>query len=126
MNISQNLNFVKQKRIIAKTLSNFNNFSNKRLLFFIILHKIRSMIKIWGKVLTNERIVKHKTIEVDGHTTTFFDMLKDLCQSLNIPTPVLLDKHVHDFNIFNMCVFKPDDFVEVVNFDRFVLEHLAK
>ncbi len=84
------------------------------------------MIKIWGKILTNERIIRHKTIEVDAHSTTFFDMLKYLCQSLNIPTPVLLDKHVHDFNIFNMCVFKPDDFVESVNFDRFVLEHISR
>ena len=51
-------------------------------------------------------------------------MLKNLCQSMNIPTPVLLDKHVYDFNLFNVCTFKPDDFVESVIFDKFVLEHI--
>ncbi|MBE7707037.1 MAG: hypothetical protein E7Z91_07350 [Cyanobacteria bacterium SIG30] len=61
-------------------------------------------------------------MEVDPSTTTFFDMLKTLCEKLNISTPVLLDKHVYDFNDFHMCMFSPDDFIEEVLFDRFVLE----
>ncbi len=84
------------------------------------------MIKIWGKILSGDKIIKQTTILVDEANTTFFNMLRDLCQSMNIPTPVLLDKHVYDFNLFNQCSFKPDDFVESVVFDRFVLEHLAK
>jgi hypothetical protein len=80
------------------------------------------MLKIWGKVITNEKIVKSKTISVDPENTTFFDMLAKLSQTLNIPTPVLLDKHVYDFNVFKICTFKPDDFIEEVSFDRFSLE----
>ena len=52
------------------------------------------MIKIWGKILSGDKIIKSSTILVDEKTTTFFDMLKNLCHSMNIPTPVLLDKHV--------------------------------
>lgn len=84
------------------------------------------MIRIWGKILAGDKIIKDTTILVDEKNTTFFNMLKDVCQSMNIPTPVLLDKHVYDFNLFNQCTFKPDDFVESVVFDKFVLEHLAK
>ena len=84
------------------------------------------MIKIWGKLLVDDKVIRGNTIEVDEKSTTFFDMLKTLAGSLNIPTPVLLDKHVYDFNVFNICTFKPDDFVEAVNFDRFVLEYLKK
>ncbi len=84
------------------------------------------MIKIWGKILVNDKIIKSNTIEVDESNTTFFDMLKDLCATLNIPTPVLLDKHVYDFNLFNMCMFRADDFVESVVFDKFTLEHIIK
>ena len=80
------------------------------------------MIKIWGKVISNEKIVKSKTIKVDTETTTFFDMLANLSHSLNIPTPVLLDKHAYDFNVFGICTFKPDDFIEEVVFDKFILE----
>ena len=83
------------------------------------------MVKIWGKLLSNEKVIKSNTIVVDEKTTSFFDMLKDLCQSLNIPTPVLLDKHVYDFNLFNICTFKADDFIETVVFERLVLEHIA-
>ncbi|MGN0787745.1 MAG: hypothetical protein ACI4L6_01600 [Candidatus Onthoplasma sp.] len=80
------------------------------------------MIKIWGKLLVQDKIIKHKTISVDASKTSFFDMLKDLCEKLNISTPVLLDKHVYDFNKFKMCVFRPDDFVESVLFDKFIVE----
>ena len=80
------------------------------------------MIKIWGKVISNEKIVKSKTVTVDTENTTFFDMLANLSHLLSIPTPVLLDKHVYDFNVFGICTFKPDDFIEDVVFDRFVLE----
>lgn len=80
------------------------------------------MVKIWGKVIKNERILKNYVLEVDEANTSFFDMLKNMCEKLNIPTPVLLDKHVYDFNVFNMSTFKPDDFIESVKFNRFTLQ----
>jgi len=83
------------------------------------------MIGIWGKVYKGEKILKHATIEVDAHTTTFFDMLRTICEKLDIPTPVLLEKHVNDFNRFSMSLFKPDDFVEKVNFSRFIIENIS-
>jgi len=79
------------------------------------------MIKIWGKIISNEKVVKSKTVKVDTETTSFFEMLSGLCHSLNIPTPVLLDKHVYDFNLFKICTFKHDDFIENIAFDRFVV-----
>lgn len=80
------------------------------------------MIKIYGKVITNEKMTKSKVVKVDTENTTFFDMLSNLCHSLNIPTPVLLDKHVYDFNVFGICTFKQDDFIEEVVFDKFSVE----
>lgn len=80
------------------------------------------MIKIWGKVVTNEKIVKNKVVKVDTSNTTFFDMLANLSHQLNIPTPVLLDKHVYDFNVFGICTFKQDDYIEEISFDKFVVE----
>ena len=83
------------------------------------------MIKIWGKVMSHDHIIKQKTIEIDETSCTFFDMLKDVCVALNIPTPVLLDKHVYDFNLFHTCIFKPSDFVENVVFSEFILQHIG-
>ena len=80
------------------------------------------MVKIWGKVIKNERIIKNHVLEIDETNTSFFDMLKSMCEKLNIPTPVLLDKHVYDFNVFNISTFKPDDFIESVKFNRLTLQ----
>ena len=95
------------------------------LIFLFIYNKIKYMIKIWGKVYSKERLIKSKTIKVDTQKTTFFDMLASLCQTLNIPTPVLLDKHVYDFNLFNHCTFKPDDFIEDVVFESFIVQYVG-
>lgn len=84
------------------------------------------MVKIWGKIIVKEKIAKHKTIEVDETTCSFFDMLRTLCNELNVPTPVLLDKHVHDFNLFKICIFKPDDFIEDVKFHSLTLEFVKE
>ena len=80
------------------------------------------MVKIWGKVIKSERIIKSYVLEIDESSTSFFDMLKTMCEKLNVPTPVLLDKHVYDFNVFNMSTFKPDDFIESVKFNRLTLQ----
>ncbi len=80
------------------------------------------MIKIWGKLIAKEKIAKSVVIEIDEETTTFFDMLKTISTSLNISTPVLLDKHVHDFNRFHVCEFNSTDFIESIVFDKFVLQ----
>lgn len=84
------------------------------------------MIKIWGKVVVDEKIVKHSTVCVEPKECTFFDMIKQLCEKLDIPTPVLLNKHLLDFNKFSMTLFKPADFIEKVNFDRFIIEYLPQ
>lgn len=84
------------------------------------------MINIWGKVFVNEKIIKHFTVSVQPSNCTFFDMIKTLCEGLDIPTPVLLNKHINDFNKFSMTLFKPVDFIETVNFDKFIIEYLPQ
>lgn len=83
------------------------------------------MVKIWGKIYKNEKIVKHNTVEVEESTCTFFDMLRQISEKLDIPTPVLLEKHVNDFNMFNFSIFKPDDFIQPVNFTKFIIENIT-
>ena len=53
-------------------------------------------------------------------------MIKSLCEGLDIPTPILLNKHLVDFNQFSMTLFKPVDFIEKVNFDKFIVEYLPE
>jgi len=83
------------------------------------------MVKIWGKIFVGEKLIKDDIVEVEPSTTTFFDMLRTLSEKLDIPTPVLLEKHVADFNMFNFSVFKPDDFIQPVNFHKFVIQNIT-
>jgi len=80
------------------------------------------MIKIWGKIISKEKLYKSVIVEVDEENTSFFDMLRHVSSELNIPTPILLEKHVHDFNRFHICIFKADDFIDSIVFDSFVLQ----
>ena len=61
-----------------------------------------------------------------GLKMSSFDMIKSLCEGLDIPTPVLLNKHLLDFNKFSMTLFKQTDFIEKVNFDKFIVEYLPE
>ena len=84
------------------------------------------MIKVWGKIFVDEKINRHFVVVVEPSECTFFDMIKQLCEGLDIPTPVLLNKHLADFNKFSMTIFKPIDFIESVNLDKFVVEILTE
>lgn len=86
------------------------------------------MLKIWAKIITNEKIVKdlmyiraEKFYERDFHTH-----LMEICHELDIPTPVVLKCHKHNFMRFNITKFKASDFVESVDFDSLQLENASE
>jgi len=54
----------------------------------------------------------------------FFDYLTDICQTMDIPTPVLTKTHIFNFAKFNHVKFIPRDFVESLGYDCLFLENL--
>lgn len=86
------------------------------------------MIKIWAKIITNNKITKDIIYEsVDNYTREeFFDHLSDICHQLNIPTPVLISNHYETYENFNMVKFLPRDFVESVDFDKLEIENAKR
>ena len=54
----------------------------------------------------------------------FFRYLADICDALDVPTPVLLKAHIMNYAKFNHAVFRPRDFMESVDFDKLLLENL--
>ena len=50
------------------------------------------------------------------------EALCELCSKLNLSRPVILDKHVNELLRFSHTVFRPDDFMEQVTFDRLEVE----
>lgn len=83
-------------------------------------------MRVWGKVLINHKIRQDVIGEYPSSWTADADkweeIVHDLCQQLDLSRPVLLEKHYRDLQQFSRVVFKPDDFMESVEFDRFEVE----
>ncbi|MCL2540026.1 MAG: hypothetical protein FWE53_01145 [Firmicutes bacterium] len=84
-------------------------------------------MKVWARLITEEQIVKSATTECEpfNYVHEFHACLSKLCLELDVPTPVLLTKHIQHFVQFTNCNFLPGDFVENVEFDKLVLENIT-
>lgn len=84
------------------------------------------MFRIWAKVLKEGRIVKETVYarEEKFVYAHFFRYLAEICEGLDVPTPVLLKTHIFSYAKFNHVAFLPRDFAESVDFDKLLLENI--
>ena len=85
------------------------------------------MFRIWAKVLKDGHIVKQTTYEREEKFTyaDFFGYLAEICDALDVPTPVLLKPHIFNYAKFRHVVFRAGDFMEPVPFEKLVLENIG-
>ena len=50
------------------------------------------------------------------------DYLKSICNEIDEPTPILLNKHFTHLQQFSNTTFTNNDFVETIYFDKMVVE----
>ena len=83
-------------------------------------------MKIWAKVLTDGKIKNQYVFErKEGIVySQFFQYLEEICEKLDIPTPVLTKTHIFNFAKFNHVKFTARDFVETLGYDHLFLENL--
>ncbi|MBE7090114.1 MAG: hypothetical protein E7362_04860 [Clostridiales bacterium] len=83
------------------------------------------MIRIWAKVIKNDKIIKQYMLEKleTMDYSLFFDYVREICENLDIPTPVVIKTHLFNYAKYNVLRFKKDDFVESISFDKLVLEN---
>ena len=83
-------------------------------------------MRIWVKLMTGGKIQKQFVYEKAEQLTYshFFDYLVEICQEMDIPTPVLTKTHIFNFAKFNHVKFTGKDFVESLGYDQLFLEHL--
>lgn len=84
------------------------------------------MIRIWAKVLKNNKIKKQYVFESSDNMdySMFFDYLREICENLDIATPVLIKTHLFNYAKYNVVRFSADDFMESIDFDKLVLENI--
>ena len=83
------------------------------------------MIRIWGRTMSGDKITRSFSYEsIDNFDAEkFFMHIQRLCHSLDIPTPVILKTHINNYVDFNTATFLPRDFIESIDFDKFIIEN---
>lgn len=81
-------------------------------------------MKIWARLLTNQRIKKDLIYTADNNAVSdnYDDWIREICHTLDIPTPIILPTHYKNFINFHNTKFKQDDFVESLDYDMFIVE----
>lgn len=84
------------------------------------------MFKIWAKIIKDGKIIKQLTYEKNEKFTYshFFTYLAEICEELDVATPVLLKTHIFNYAKFSTVRFIARDFAEPVDFDKLVLENI--
>ena len=83
------------------------------------------MVRIWAKLYKDGKIIKQCIYTRNEMTdySMFFDYLREICDMLDCPTPVLIKTHIFNYAKYNNVKFTVDDFVEKISFDKLVLEN---
>jgi len=80
-------------------------------------------VKIWVKIVKEEKVCKSAVVEVEN-LSTFFGITQafmDGAEALKLPTPVITRTKAQTLFDFNTVRFRPNDFVESVDLD--ILEY---
>ena len=84
------------------------------------------MVRIWAKVMKKDKILKQYMFEKNCNIdySEFFDYLREICENLDIATPVLIKTHLFNYAKYNVVRFNAGDFLESIPFDKLVLENI--
>lgn len=82
-------------------------------------------MKIWAKLLVDNNIQKDLIYKSDLPLTyeNFNIYLTELCNLLDIPTPVVLKYHYFNYFRYHNAVFKQEDFIQSLDYDQLRIEN---
>ena len=86
-------------------------------------------MRIWGKLIKNNRIHKDTVIENyedDTRTHKVFDALDRMCHDFDLSVPIWLDATVSEFKRHAKCRFYPDNFIDEIDFDYLEIQVLEE
>lgn len=83
------------------------------------------MIRIWARTVVEEKITRSYIYEsINNFDEGKFKLhIANICHEMDIPTPLIIKNHIANFVDFNNAVFLPRDFVESIDFDKFIIEN---
>ena len=74
----------------------------------------------------DEKIINQTVLEKTENMdySKFFDYVREMCESLDCPTPVIIKTHIFNYAKYNSVKFTNDDFLENISFDKLIIENL--
>lgn len=81
-------------------------------------------MKIWAKTFADDRMIQNGLVEITLPFTmsNFSAILREVCEALDLDTPVALPSHFKHLKRFNNLKLLPSDFVAPVSFECMRLE----
>ena len=83
-------------------------------------------MRIWGKIITDHRIINDVVQEFSlarpSDIYGWTPIIGTICNALDIERPVILEKHIKELCVFSNTAFKKSDFMDMIQFDRLELE----
>lgn len=83
-------------------------------------------MKVWIRKRKNNKTLAQFTLELPQKDAAgvhdWNEPIGEACHALNLARPIIMDKHINELLVFNHTVFRPDDFIERVDFDRLEVE----
>ncbi len=78
-------------------------------------------MRIWGRIIKNNHLVKDMVAEVDDYnmsrTKKVYQALEDICYAFDLAKPIWLPVNQQDFIQYSRTRFTQDSFVEQIEFD---------
>ena len=86
------------------------------------------MIKMWIKTFRNGKIVKQAVYRSEEKMdyARFHLHIYEACRLIDEPSPVIVKTHIFNYAKYNYVKFLPEDFVEHVDFDKMIVENIAR
>ncbi|MGN1227577.1 MAG: hypothetical protein ACI4TX_02945 [Christensenellales bacterium] len=84
------------------------------------------MFKLWAKIIKDDKIINDLTYEQadNFHLSRLSLYMADICNTFDIETPIILNKHYEHISLFNTTTFLATDFITMPNFDKLVIERI--
>lgn len=82
-------------------------------------------MKLWARVKINEKLVHNELLENDlaDNRYNYEQSLREICEKMDISTPVSLSSHYKHFHKFNIVKYNQQDFIDKENFDILEIEN---
>lgn len=84
------------------------------------------MLKIWGKIIKNGKLIKSDVYSTESANLedSLLKGLEYFGKAFDIEVPLWQTNHTKQLGVFRKIIFRGDDFMERINFDRFEIEVL--